>query len=250
MSNWFIIMNHRGKENDSGSRGRHRDDDDRYERGSGSSVRKSKSRPRGKTWDNYVPKAEEPCPPPPIVDGYAVKGYESMPSTGIDYEGNQYECYVCDVQVPREFQLNIHLEGKPHIRKLQIAGYNSFLPPKPLGPIPGIRALKDEKWITGEKRTYSEIDPTNKGQFYCADCDLMFEVRVMYENHIKGKPHARRLKWKSDVRQNEGKADCALCQFIATSAVHLESHLQGKQHKKRVEAAKKGVSGGIPSVRP
>ena len=145
--------------------------------------------------------------------------------------------------------LNVHLSGKPHIRKLEIAGYNSFMAPKPLGPIPGIKALKDEKWRTGEKRTYSEVDPTNKGRFSCEPCNLEFDARVVFETHMKGKPHAKMLKWKEEIRQNNGKASCLICQFIATSAVHLETHLQGKNHKKRVEAAKKGLPGGTPVIR-
>jgi len=197
----------------------------------------------------YVPKPEEPTPPPPIVDGYALEGMEAMPSTGINYEDCEYECYVCDSQMNTEVILNAHLMGKPHIRKLELAGFNSFLPPKPLGPIPGIKAIKDEKWMTGEKRKYSEIDPSNKGHFSCDVCNLEFDARVVYETHMKGKPHKRMLNWKEEIRQNGGKSSCELCSFIATSAVHLETHLQGKNHKKRVEAAKKGLPGGIPMLK-
>lgn len=76
---------HRRREHDDDD-----DEDQKYSRGGGSgsssnsgSDHKSKlGGPRGSYWDYYVPKPEEPCPPPPIVNGYALEGLETMPSTG------------------------------------------------------------------------------------------------------------------------------------------------------------------------
>jgi len=201
---------------------------------------KEEERRRAKEW---VPKPEEPCPPPPIVEGYALEGLEAMPSTGINYEKNIYECYVCDSFTNTEIMLNTHLEGQKHIAKLEKAGYNSFMAPRPLGPIPGIQAYQDEKWKTGEKRTLSEIDPSNKGNFYCDLCDKSFDARVVYETHVRGKPHARMKKAKEEFRQSEDLSMCCeICSYVGTSAVNLEIHMQGKKHKKRVEEAKKAVA--------
>lgn len=205
------------------------------------SAHNSKRRGTNRKAEEWVPKPEEPCPPPPIVEGYTLEGLEAMPSSGINYEKNIYECYVCNSWTNTEIMLNTHLEGKIHIRKLEQAGYNSFMPPRPLGPIPGIQAIKDEKWKTGEKRTYSEIDPTNKGSFCCKVCDKPFDSRIVYETHMKGKPHARMLKAKEEMIESEDLSmSCLICHFVGTSAVNLEIHLQGKKHKKRVEDAKKG----------
>ena len=146
--------------------------------------------------------------------------------------------------------LNAHLGGKTHIKKLEQAGLNSFLPPVPLGPIPATLAMKEEKWKTGEKRKFSEIDPTNKGHFTCEVCNLEFNSRVVYETHMQGKKHARMLKSIEEIKTQNVEVSCEVCNFVATSAVHLDAHLQGKNHKKRMEAAGKGVPGGTPSGKP
>ena len=146
--------------------------------------------------------------------------------------------------------LNAHLSGKTHIKKLEQAGLNSFLPPVALGPIPAAEALKEEKWKTGEKRKFSEIDPTNKGHFTCEVCNLEFNSRVVYETHMQGKKHARMLKSIEEIKSQNVEVSCTVCNFIATSAVHLDAHLQGKNHKKRMEAVGKGVPGGTPVSKP
>lgn len=196
----------------------------------------------------WVEKPEVVCAPPPIVRGYALPGFKAMPSTGINHENNCYECFVCDSPCSTEEMLNIHLSGKPHIRKLEKAGWNSFLKPEPLGPIPGIQKIKDAKWRTGIKKTLSEIDPTIKGHFTCKPCEKEFDSRIIYENHMKGKPHARTLKWIEEIKKNDGHAHCYPCKFIATSATHMESHVAGKNHKQKMELVKRGLPGGIPLI--
>jgi len=171
----------------------------------------------------------------------------AMQSTGIDTEKGSYKCFVCNIWTNTEIILNAHLGGKTHIKKLEQAGMNSFLPPEPLGPIPTVEALKEEKWKTGEKRKFSEIDPTNKGHFTCEVCNLEFNSRVVYETHMQGKKHARMLKSIEEIKHQNVDVSCEVCNFVATSAVHLDAHLQGKNHKKRMEAAGKGVPGGTPS---
>jgi len=258
---------------------------------SSSSNRSSSSKHRGlpgqpnKYW---VPKPKVVVPPPPIVSGYAEEGMDAMPSTGIDNVKRNYQCYVCNIFTSTEEILNTHLCGKNHIKKLEQAGHNSFLPPVPLGPIPAIEAIKDKKWETGEKRKYSEIDPTNNGHFVCRICDIEFDSRVVYQTHLDGKKHARKEKLEREkttpnglvcdicnlefdskvVLDNhlEGKKHkrmlvaieetknedpnmvCNLCMFIATSAIHMDTHIQGKNHKKRVEQERLGMSGGRPPV--
>ena len=139
------------------------------------------------------------------------------------------------------------MSGKTHIKKLEQAGLNSFLPPCPLGPIPANEAIKEEKWKTGEKRKFSDIDPTNKGHFTCEVCNLEFNSRVVYETHMQGKKHARMLKAIEEIKGQGADVSCQVCNFIATSAVHLDAHMQGKNHKKRMEAAGKGLPGGTPN---
>lgn len=201
-------------------------------------------------WKKPEKVPEEPVEPPPIVDGYADADANAMPCTGIDHEKNQYQCYVCNIWTNTEVILNAHLGGKTHIKKLEQAGLNSFLPPIPLGPIPANEALKEEKWKTGEKRKFSEIDPTNKGHFTCEVCNLEFNSRVVYETHMQGKKHARMLKSIEEIKTQNVEVSCETCNFVATSAVHLEAHLQGKNHKKRMEAAGKGIPGGTPVSKP
>lgn len=216
--------------------------------------RRGGPRGRGLGYPEYPAKPEkapeEPTPPPPIVDGYAMPGMDAMPSTGIDTEKSSYKCYVCNIWTNTEIILNAHLGGKTHIKKLEQAGMNSFLPPEPLGPIPGVEALKEKKWETGEKRKFSEIDPSNKGHFTCEVCNLEFNSRVVYETHMQGKKHARMLKSIDEIKHQNVDVSCKVCHFVATSAVHLDAHLQGKNHKKRVEAVGKGIPGGTPAARP
>lgn len=197
----------------------------------------------------WVPKPEVPCPPPPIVKGYALPGFKAMPSTGINNEDGVYECFVCDSPCSTEEMLNAHLGGKNHIRKLDKAGWNSFLPPEPLGPIAKIEEIKQKKWKTGEKKTFTEVFPTNKGQFNCDTCNLEFDSKCVYETHMKGNPHKKRLKLLDEIAENGGKADCHLCAFIASSATQLEIHKAGKKHKQRVEQAKMGLPGGTPLLK-
>jgi len=173
-------------------------------------------------------------------------GMNAMESTGIDTERGAYKCFVCNIWTNTEIILNAHLGGKTHIKKLEQAGINSFLPPEPLGPIPTVQALKEEKWKTGEKRKFSDIDPSNKGHFTCEVCNLEFNSRVVYETHMQGKKHARMLKAVEEIKHQNVDVSCTVCNFVATSAVHLDAHLQGKNHKKRMEAAEKGVPGGTP----
>lgn len=174
-------------------------------------------------------------------------GMHAMASTGIDLDKGSYQCFVCNIWTNTEVIMNAHLGGKTHIKKLEQAGMNSFLPPEPLGAIPTVEALKEEKWKTGEKRKFSEIDPTNKGHFTCEVCNLEFNSRVVYETHMQGKKHARMMKSIDEIKHQNVEVSCTVCNFVATSAVHLDAHLQGKNHKKRVEAAEKGVSGGTPA---
>lgn len=173
-----------------------------------------------------------------------------MPSTGIDAEKGAYKCFVCNIWTNTEIILNAHLGGKTHIKKLEQAGIYSFLPPEPLGAIPTVQAIKEEKWKTGEKRKFSEIDPTNKGHFTCEVCNLEFNSRVVFETHMQGKKHARMLKSIDEIKFQNVEVSCLVCNFVATSAVHLDAHLQGKNHKKRIEAAGKGLPGGTPAGGP
>jgi hypothetical protein len=157
---------------------------------------------------------------------------------------------VCNIWTNTEVILNTHLSGKTHIKKLEQAGPNAYLPPVLLGPIPAQESIKAEKWKTGEKRKYSDIDPTNKGHFACEVCTLEFNSRVVYETHMQGKKHSRMLKVMETINSQNVDISCTVCNFIATSPVHLDAHLQGKNHKKRMEAQGKSFGPPLPKEDP
>lgn len=94
--------------------------------------------------------------------------------------------------------------------------------------------------------TTCKEDPDNN-RFECTLCSVVLPRKDLFEIHLKGKKHNKRLRWKDACERDPDDGGyegaqfwCGICGIFCCSADALDKHFSGKQHAKMLRA--KGVS--------
>jgi len=117
-------------------------------------------------------------------------------------------CEVCDVTLRNEHLMEVHKNGKAHLKKLKKVDEN------------------------GVAKTYK-----------CEICLVYTNDQNGLDVHMKGKNHQKKVS-----QQERKTYKCNLCCVTTSSEAGLEIHVQGKQHKKRAEADTLGANGNNITV--
>jgi len=117
-------------------------------------------------------------------------------------------CEVCDVTLRNEHLMEVHKNGKAHLKKMKKVDEN------------------------GVAKT-----------FKCDICLVYTNDQNGLDVHIKGKNHQKKVS-----QSERKTYKCNLCCVTTSSESGLEIHIQGKQHKKRVEANTLGATNNITVV--
>ena len=117
-------------------------------------------------------------------------------------------CDVCDVTLRNEHLMEVHKNGKAHLKKMKKVDEN-------------------------------EVAKT----FKCDICLVYTNDQNGLDVHIKGKNHQKKVS-----QSERKTYKCNLCCVTTSSESGLEIHIQGKQHKKRVDANTLGSTNNITVV--
>lgn len=117
-------------------------------------------------------------------------------------------CETCDVTLRNDHLMEVHKNGKAHLKKLKKVDEN------------------------GVAKTYK-----------CEICLVYTNDQNGLDVHMKGKNHQKKVS-----QQERKTYKCNLCCVTTSSEAGLEIHIQGKQHKKRAEADTLGANGNNITV--
>ena len=70
--------------------------------------------------------------------------------------------------------------------------------------------------------------------YYCDLCGCTLPSRELFQKHLQGKKHQKRLKWTEGEDLPEGGQQfwCQICNIFCTNQESLDAHLAGKKHAK------------------
>jgi len=165
-------------------------------------------------------------------------------SSGNPGKPNNLSCQVCDVHCSSIVVYNSHFQGKAHARKMKSLSselvYSSTK----------ARSIVSTSSVAGSKGT--------NGGLFCKSCDLLCSSLVVYDSHVQGKAHAKKVRAisgaptsgainhcssqiVSNTRNPENKENssdyfCKECELICSSEVVYKSHMQGKIHAKKLKS--------------
>jgi len=127
-------------------------------------------------------------------------------------------CEVCNVGLSSQRQLDLHLNGKNHEKKMKLIGENSET---------YVNFLEERK-----------TNPDAESPWRCDVCVINFVDPNQYQIHLKGKPHERKLRVKAG---NSKTIDyiCDMCGInTGSNRIVYDAHLDGKNHAKRLGQGK------------
>lgn len=138
-----------------------------------------------------------------------IKSEKTKPIVATDQDPSLF-CTVCKVSVTSAVQMNMHLSGIKHQKKLKLSGVNpttpivstdpqSVVPPTPIVDNVLFSAIKEE--IKPDPTDLS-MYRTPSGQYYCKTCNTTISHLPGLEQHLKGKRHIK--------KQTEEKAIASL----------------------------------------
>ena len=85
------------------------------------------------------------------------------------------------------------------------------------------------------------------GQYECTLCAVTLPEKSQYENHVLGKRHQKRLRWKfknecdpDEGLDNGAQFHCSVCNISCCSSLDLDNHFSGRLHARMLRT--KGVS--------
>jgi len=121
-------------------------------------------------WDRQAASDNTSPTKPPVTDG-------------------PLSCSLCSINVNHPAQLDIHLDGKAHKRKLKQAEE---------GVPPSVPSKKAKKSSSAECDPELSIYRTPSGDFYCSPCNLSVNSENQFKQHVNSKKH----KQKESCNQN------------------------------------------------
>jgi len=131
------------------------------------------------------------------------------------------KCSLCEVEFNGPSISQSHYHGKAHARK--VAAYLDNDEDIPEG-------LKPKKVL--------KMEPGESGSngLFCSTCGLLCTSQVVYDDHMKGKNHAAKVRAALQAANGELDAQhqCSVCHIFAATRDALQAHIDGKAHKKKV----------------
>ncbi|XP_046560916.1 zinc finger protein 346-like [Haliotis rubra] len=154
-------------------------------------------------------------------------------------------CTVCSLTVNSPEQLQQHMKGKAHKKKMMAAG----LPVEGLTSTPGVGAVSQEQ-EPGSVKKRKSTDGAEAGM--CSLCNIVFNSTVQAQQHYSGSKHFKRMKivhgnLEKPKEENQGEAGptkatgmlyCGFCKIQVNSQEQLDKHREGAKHKKNLERLK------------
>lgn len=105
-------------------------------------------------------------------------------------------CTVCNICVSSKNEMQAHLEGSRHAKRLRAAGVAPYTADPDKDTI--MRCVRDSiiqllPSIVQMQRDTS-INRTPSGQFYCKTCDVTVDTEGTFRQHLDSKRHRRQNK--------------------------------------------------------
>ncbi|BES90345.1 Hypothetical protein NTJ_03147 [Nesidiocoris tenuis] len=133
-----------------------------------------------------------------------------------------YHCYTCNVNCLNTEQLEAHLKGSKHVKKLRLSDHETI-------DNPHIETLAD-------------------GQGYrCKLCTVELTSTVTIKSHLEGMKHTKKLQDKETFQPSE-VLTCKACNIVANSITQLELHNSSSKHLKKVAMLNKKADPPEPTV--
>ncbi|XP_067666192.1 zinc finger protein 346-like [Haliotis asinina] len=154
-------------------------------------------------------------------------------------------CAVCSLSVNSPEQLQQHMKGKAHKKKMMAAG----LSVEGLTSTPQVGTVSQEQEPGSVKKRKSS-DGSEAGM--CSLCNIVFNSTVQAQQHYSGSKHFKRMKivhgnlekTQEDKKGEAGPAKvagmlyCGFCKIQVNSQEQLDKHREGAKHKKNLERLK------------
>ncbi|XP_044763292.1 uncharacterized protein LOC123320155 isoform X2 [Coccinella septempunctata] len=109
----------------------------------------------------------------------------------------QFTCSLCSVSCVSQEQLNIHLSGSKHKKKLKLNGLSldNFVLPKDSDKQEGnVEKTAENAIATDQALKVKYITPN--GFFYCKSCNLTVNSEIQFKQHLDSKNHAKKANAK------------------------------------------------------
>nr|XP_022903709.1 zinc finger matrin-type protein 3-like [Onthophagus taurus] len=122
-----------------------------------------------------------------LGDGFGV-AFRNPQDNKVIIENNSLRCSICNVSVTSQPQLEMHLQGQKHMKKLKSLanGIVTAGPEVATGHLPHIEVIPtNPEDILSAYRTPS-------GQFYCKTCNISLNSEVQFTQHLNSKKHLKK----------------------------------------------------------
>jgi len=138
------------------------------------------------------------------------------------------KCNLCGIEFNGPSISQSHYHGKAHAKK--VSAYLDAAEDIPDGQ-------KPKKVPKMESGLPMPVSATASGLF-CPTCNLVCTSQVVYDDHMKGKNHASKVRAAQLAASGElaGQLQCLVCHVFASTHEILQAHIDGKAHKKKVAA--------------
>lgn len=145
---------------------------------------------------------------------------------GDNYRDTALDCETCGIHVNSIKALQVHFAGARHRKELKRRGLSTDLTDTSTHNRPAAQL--------GESLFVRE-----DGAFNCGLCGVILPTEDLFEKHLNGKKHQKRLKWTKGEGLSGGQHWCNICNVYCTDKSGLDTHYAGKQHNKMMK--RKGV---------
>jgi len=170
-----------------------------------------------------MPKKKEKPPQPVLPPWY--RSYDKALPPALLALCPDTQCDLCGIVFNGPSISGSHYHGKAHAKK--VSQY--------LEAIPDMKEENKPKRIKLDTDHVAAATPTS---LYCEICSLVCTSQVVYDDHMKGKNHASKVRAVEAAANGEfqGQYKCTVCNVFAASQEILASHMEGKTHKKKMNS--------------
>ncbi|XP_046362501.1 zinc finger protein 346-like isoform X1 [Haliotis rufescens] len=180
-------------------------------------------------------------------------------------------CLVCNLTVNSPEQLQQHMKGKAHKKKMMAAGVSEEGPtsaaavgavsqgqevslPDSSNGVPPTQVLQGDSLTgtngSGSVKKRKSTEGAEAGM--CSLCNIVFNSTVQAQQHYSGSKHFKRMKivhGNVEKTQEDGSGEavstktsgmlyCGFCKIQVNSQEQLDKHREGAKHKKNLEKLK------------
>ncbi|XP_071101150.1 zinc finger protein 346-like isoform X2 [Haliotis cracherodii] len=154
-------------------------------------------------------------------------------------------CLVCNLTVNSPEQLQQHMKGKAHKKKMMAAGVSE----EGSTSAAAVGAVSQGQ-ESGSVKKRKSTEGAEAGM--CSLCNIVFNSTVQAQQHYSGSKHFKRMKivhGNVEKTQEEGSGEavstktsgmlyCGFCKIQVNSQEQLDKHREGAKHKKNLEKLK------------